>query len=499
MRPVHTILCTLLFLALAVACFECSPVVSDYKPEFHDDFKQAWLAAHPGEGDAAFFKNWKDRVHITYWEKWGAFEGDGAQKMVDAYNESQERVYCHYIRTSQVDRKAMLAIVGESPPDVVGLWDNSVIPFSEANALLPLDEMMAASNLTPDHYVPNYLKLCQYEGQTYALPSTPATVALYYNKDIFARKADELRAAGLDPDRPPETLDELDAYVDALSEFNDDGTPRIMGFLPTEPGWFHRSWGYFFGGRLADEEGAITFDEPENVEAYVWLKSYATKYGRSNLTRFQQGFGNYDSPQNAFVDEKIAMVLHGTYFAAFIDRHKPHLNYAVAPFPCAEGVAGPRTMMVEDVIVIPRGCPHPEEAWDFLHFTQTQGLPIICRLLGRHLPIAEEPDDFAETHPNPFLEVFRDLAHSEHSFIMPPTVVWGEYNREIVWAFDHIWHYRAPVAELEGLTGEARLKREEELNREEIVATLGAVTERMRERLEQKRKRAAMRSGGGDE
>ena len=35
---------------------------------------------------------------------------------------SQEEIYCHRLQTSQVDRKSMLAIVGESPPDVIGVW-----------------------------------------------------------------------------------------------------------------------------------------------------------------------------------------------------------------------------------------------------------------------------------------------------------------------------------------------------------------------------------------
>ncbi len=513
MRPVHYILAVVIAAVVAVASLETRPEASEFDPDLHGYFRTAWIEKHEAlgtEGDLeeAFVANWNARTHIVYWEKWASFEGEACQKMVDAFNLSQEEIYCHRLQTSEVDRKTMLAIVGGSPPDVAGLWMFNVAPFAEANALMPLDDLMAESGLTEDHYILNYLRLGQYEGKTVALPSTPTTIALFYNKKHFANKKDQLIAAGLDTDlegrdfiKRPLTFEELDRYADALSEFNDDGTPRIMGFIPTEPGWFHSSWVYFFGGKLIDEAtGEITTDLPENVRAFEWIKSYANRYGRTNLTRFQQGFGSYDSPQNAFIDEKVSMVLHGVYFPAFIDRHKPHLDYGVVPFACAKGVPGPRSAMEDDVLMIPRGCPHPEAAWTFLHYVQTEGLPIICRLQGKHLPIRVSDDaarEFARTHPNRHYKVFNDLALSEHSFIIPRSIVWQEYGNEIQKMFDHIWRWKVPEAPLEGLTGEARTARVKELCREEIVKTLADVRERLTKLLAQKRARVRMRTGGG--
>jgi len=511
-RPVHYILAGIAAAVIAVAAFETRPVASDFDPELHGHFKTEWIKKHKGlgtEGDLerAFVENWNERTHIVYWEKWASFEGEACQKMVDAFNLSQEKIYCHRLQTSQVDRKTLLAIVGGSPPDVAGLWTHNVAPFGEAGAIMPLDKLMADSGLTEDHYVLNYLRLCQYDGKTVALPSTPATTALFYNKKHFANKKDQLIAAGLDADldgrdfvKRPLTFDELDRYAEILSEFNDDHTPKIMGFLPTEPGWFHPSWVYYFGGKLIDEKtGEITTDLAENIRAFEWIKGYSVRYGRTNLTRFQQGFGNYDSPQNAFIDEKVSMVLHGVYFPAFIDRHKPHLDYGVVPFACAPGVPGPRSIMEEDVLMIPRGCPNPEAAWKFLYYVQTKGLPIICRLQGKHLPIRQPPDEakeFAATHPNRHFKVFNDLALSEHSFIVPRSIIWQEYNAEVRKMFDHVWHWKVPEDELAGLDGDDRDKRVKELCREEIVKTLADVRERMTKLLKQKQDRVRMRTEG---
>ncbi len=485
MRAVHGMVVLVVAAVVAVAWFEPRPDAADYDPAEH----------------AAFGETWDRRVHITYWEKWGSFEAEACQKMVDAFNAAQDRIFCHYVRTSEVDRKAMLAIIGGSPPDIIGLWSENVLPFAEADALMPLDDLMAEAGLADDHYIPNYLRLCRYGGRTFALPTTPATIALFYNKDHFRAKRSELRAAGLDPNRPPQTIAELDRYADVLSEFHADGTPDVMGFMPIEPGWFPTSWPYYFGGSLWDANtGELTLDSPEVIAALTWIKSYANRYGRRNLTRFQQGFGNYDSPQNAFIDGKVSMVLQGVYFPAFIDRHRPHLKYGVAPFPCIEGVAGPRSLMNEDIIAIPRGCKHPEAAWAFVRWVQTEGLPIVCRLHGKHLPIRLPPAEartFRQAHPNRFLEVFAGLARSPHSFILPRTPIWREVNSEYRRAFDHIWHWPVPDGPLEGLAGEARAAKMLQLCRGEVVRTLAEAQRRLDRRLAQHAERTRLRRERG--
>ncbi len=482
MRGVHFILAAIVLVVVMVAWFEPRPDVAEYDPAVH----------------AAFKDTWAKRVHITYWEKWGSFEAEAAQKMVDAFNASQDEVFCHYIRTSQVDRKAMLAIVGGQPPDVVGLWSDNVAPYAEADALMPLDDLMARAGLGDDHYIPNYLEMCRYDGRTYVLPTAPVSIALFYNLDHFRAKAAQLRAAGLDPNHPPRTIAELDRYADVLTVMAPDGTPDVMGFLPTEPGWYHVAWPYYFGGGLFDANGSPTPDLPANVRAFEWLKGYARRYGRDNLTRFRQGFGNFDSPQNAFIDGKVSMVLHGVFFPQFIDRHRPHLHYGVAPFPCAPGVRGPRSFLNEDNIGIPRGCKHPEAAWKFVLWTQTRGLEILNRLQGKHLPLARVPDSFRQGHPNRFLKVFEDLARSPEACVIPTSIVWREYSDEYKRGFDHIWHWQVPKSALDGLTGAERDQETRQLTREEIVRTLTDMREtiegklrRKLERTEQRKARAA--------
>ena len=478
MRKAHLGLAAIVVGVVLIGYFEVKPDLEDFDPVRHAEYKDTW----------------RQRLHISYWEKWGSFERDACQAMVDDFNKSQTELFVHYINTSEVNRKAMLAIIGNDPPDVVGLWANDVAPFAEANALLPLDDFLEESALTRDHYTPNYLKLGEYDGKVYALPTTPSSVALFYNTEHFRRKAKELRAAGLDPDRPPSTIEELDRYADVLNEFNEDGTPKVMGFLPTEPGWFNSSWGYYFGAGLYDAQtGRITADAPGNVEAFKWFKRYAEAYGRERLLRFRSGFGNFDSAHNAFIEGKVSMEMQGVWFPNFIRRHRPHLEYGVAPFPSAEGVPAPRSLIDADVIAIPRGCKHPEAARKFLYHAQTRGLAILCRQQGKHMPVKDPPALLRYGHPNLHLATFEKVAAAPDSFTLPRIPVWMEYDDQLTKAFEHVWSWPVPDEKLKGLTGEERRRKIESLCEEEIRATLERVRDEIQTKLDSKLERLARR------
>ena len=478
MRAAHFGLAAIIAVVFLIGFFETKPELEDFDPVRHAEYKDTW----------------RQRLHISYWEKWGSFERDACQAMVDDFNKRQDKIFVHYINTSEVNRKAMLAIIGNDPPDVVGLWANDVAPFAEANALLPLDDFLEESGLTRDYYIPNYLKLCEYSGNVYALPTTPGSVALFYNKEHFRRKEAQLRAAGLDPARPPRTIEELDRYAGVLNEFNKDGTPRIMGFLPTEPGWFNSSWGYYFGGELFDSEtGKITADAPGNVRAFKWFKRYAEVYGSEKLLRFKSGFGNFDSAHNAFIEGKVSMEMQGVWFPNFIRRHRPQMKFGVAPFPCVEGMPAPRSLIDADVIAIPRGCKHPEAAKEFLRHAQTRGLAILCRLQGKHMPVRNPPSWLRHGHPNLELDVFEKVAASPHSFILPRIPVWLEYHDQLSKAFDHIWSWPVPQGELKELTGAARARKIEELCEAEIRETLGRVRKDIQAKLDSKLERLERR------
>ena len=375
------------------------------------------------------------KVHVRYWEKWTGFEERAMRKVVAAFNAGQDRIQVECLAVSQVDQKMLLATAGGNPPDVAGIWDFNVVVYADNRSIQTLDDFCERDRVGPEDYVPAYWDLCRHEGHTYALPTTPASVALHWNRKLF-------REAGLDPDRPPRTLDELDAMSEKLVKR--DSTSRIqqMGFMPAEPGWWNWGWGYWFGGQLWNGKDRLSIVTPENLRAFNWVKGYADRYGSKDLQVFQSGFGNFSSPQNAFLTGQVAMVLQGVWMANYIHNNNPGLDWDAAPFPppADRPDLAQSTPVGLDVLVIPTGAKHPREAWEFIKFVQSQkGMEMLCLGQWKHSPLSRVSPRFYREHPNKRIRLFYDLALRPHTFSTPRVGIWREWQDEMKACFENIW------------------------------------------------------------
>lgn len=203
-------------------------------------------------------------------------------------------------------------------------------------------------------------------------------------------------------------------------------------------------WGFWFGGDLWDGDRRITSTGPAHVEAFKWFRHYPEKYGLNNLRQFGASLGTFSSPQNAFLTEQVAMVLQGVWMYNFIEKFAPHIEWAVAPFPSNDPEALSGVTIVEcDVLVIPRGARHVKEAFEFIRYVNSR--PAMEKLvLGQRKfsPLAEISPDFVERHPNPYIQVFMDLAGSPNARYEPRLSVWNEYRGEMVVAAERIFSMR---------------------------------------------------------
>jgi multiple sugar transport system substrate-binding protein len=397
------------------------------------------------------------RVIVEYWEHWTGFEGEAMQAVVDDFNASQDRIFVRKLTVSQMEQKVVLATSGGNPPDVVGLWSYNVSTYAEKGALTPLNKWIEAAGITRDDYIPALWDLCEHRGFIWALPTTPATIALHWNRRLF-------KEAGLDPDQPPRSIEELDRMAEQLTivEIERDGqTRRVrftdlapkereakdfsiiqLGFSPNEPGWWKQMWGYWFGADLWDGERTITANSAGNIAAMKWHGSYTRKYGTANVKKFGASFGNtFASPQNPFLDERIAMEIQGVWMYNLIDRYSPQLDWAVAAFPSADPQALPNVTIIDcDILAIPKGAKHPDEAFEFIRYVNTQGpMEKLCLGHRKFSPLAKYSDQFIARHPNPNIRVYIDLARGPNVRTTPQMSIWQEYNEELSVAADRVF------------------------------------------------------------
>lgn len=380
------------------------------------------------------------RVHVVYWEKWTDFEGKAMRDVVDSFNASQDRVWVDLLTVSQIDQKVLVAAAGGIPPDIAGLFGPNVPVYADDHAVMPMDAYCQQYGINRSQYIPAFWDIGHYKGHVYALPSAPASVALHWNKDLFANDAGRLRAAGLDPTRPPRTLEELSRYADILTH-KKNGKIVQAGFLPAEPGWWNWSWGYWFGGKLWDGSKKITVDTPENIRGFDWVQSFSKKYGPQSVQTFRSGFGNFSSPQNAFLSGKVAMELQGVWMYNFITQFSPKLHWGAAPFPYPQNRPDLKNMTIadEDVLCIPVGARHPNEAFEFIRYVESQkGMEQLCMGQRKFTPLLKVSKEFWKRHPNPYIRLFQALTLGKNVISTPRTGIWNEFGSELSNSFDNI-------------------------------------------------------------
>jgi ABC-type glycerol-3-phosphate transport system substrate-binding protein len=135
------------------------------------------------------------------------------------------------------------------------------------------------------------------------------------------------------------------------------------------------------------------------------------------------------------------MELQGVWMHNFISMYAPRLDWAAAPFPypADRPDLANSTFVDEDVLVIPRGAKHPEEAFEFIKFVQSRkGMELLCMLQKKHSPLVDVSPEFYKKHPNPYIRLFAELPRGKNTYHPPKIGIWPEYQAEMNNAFDEI-------------------------------------------------------------
>ncbi|WP_313541918.1 extracellular solute-binding protein [Leifsonia aquatica] len=163
-------------------------------------------------------------------------------------------------------------LAGGTLPDVFN------VPFTDSQSLIQagqLADITAEVNTLPyaSKFNENVLAVAKDGDKIYGIPYGPYAMGLSYNRDIFTK-------AGLDPDKPPTTWDEVRADAKTISE----KVPGVAGYMQMTQGntggWELTTTVYARGGRMETTEGGkttVTTNNPVTKEALQWLKDLRWK------------------------------------------------------------------------------------------------------------------------------------------------------------------------------------------------------------------------------
>ena len=371
-------------------------------------------------------------TEITYWQYWTGTEGKAIEILINKFNTTHKNLKVKMLTISEPRKKTLLSIIGGVPPDVISSIAAWVPELSTRGAIIPLDNFCSEFSLSEKEFIPIFWEMLKLNGHIWALPTTPTATALYWNKKMF-------KEAGLDPNKPPKTLNELEISSDKLTKKDMKGRLIQIGFLPSWPSWAFGLYGLLFSGSWGNYENKIiSANDPKNIEGWIWAQNIVKKLGKENVQTFQEGFGNYQGINNPFYSGKIAIETNGVWEGNFIKTFAPDIDYGVAPVPSYDGKL--TTIVDCDCILIPKGSKHPHEAFEFISWLmKPENLEELCTLQGKFSPLLiSDRKDFINKHPHPYIKVFIDLAKSPYAKYFPQAPFYEMYRRELKRAFESV-------------------------------------------------------------
>lgn len=247
--------------------------------------------------------------------------------------------------------KIQAAIASGTQPDVCELGSTWLPRFSYEGVLYdltPTYEALADSFLMWESAF--------WQGRVYGLPWVQGSRALFYNRELFRR-------AGLDPDRPPETWEELLEAARRIEELGTDihGFGQNLGERYVLYKKFMAfAWGN--GGGIIDDGHRVVFNHEETVSAleyYLSLADYALQEKQEVL--------DYE-----FKAGRLGMQISGAWNIKNYGVEAPDLDYGVSLVPRpAPGKGTHASFAGAEMLVVFKGSRNTEAAVALARFLQS--------------------------------------------------------------------------------------------------------------------------------
>jgi sn-glycerol 3-phosphate transport system substrate-binding protein len=194
--------------------------------------------------------------------------------------------------------RALSAMASGEPAQLAVLFSIDAYDLIEQEKIIAFEDIEGVNQGWLDSFYPALMANSRIEGKTWGIPFQRSTIVAYYNKDMF-------RAAGLDPEAPPASWDEMVSMGKALTK---DGTYGLMIPSTGYPYWMFQALAIQNGKELMSGDGLETyFDDPAVVETLEFWKSLSTEHGI-----MPEGTVEWGTLRQAFLEGQTAMMWHST-------------------------------------------------------------------------------------------------------------------------------------------------------------------------------------------
>jgi sn-glycerol 3-phosphate transport system substrate-binding protein len=215
-------------------------------------------------------------IEIVFWHAMANDLEPPLVALTDEYNASQDKV--RVVLQNQTGYESLIdkyvTASQSSRPTLAQFPEYTLRTISDSGTTVPAEACVRSSGYDTSTFVPRTLTAYAFEGLQRGMPFNVSNPVLYYNRKIF-------EAAGLDPDDPPVSLEELRAVSEQIVS---SGAAPVALVLDSGPdsggGWFLEQWFGRAGEPFADNGNGriapateVLFDSELGVEFTTFLQS----------------------------------------------------------------------------------------------------------------------------------------------------------------------------------------------------------------------------------
>ncbi|GAA0795597.1 extracellular solute-binding protein [Clostridium sp. AF19-22AC] len=239
-------------------------------------------------------------------------------------------------------------------------WD-----LASEGYLMDLSDMLASDETMSAELPQSVIDIATTEdGKMYWVPAATGAFGLWYNKDLY-------KQAGLDPETPPKTVEDMVSYAKTITEKT--GVPGLgWGISATEDfaNVVESFYSSYTGTDIwSDKDKCFTFEKDDKnrklfAEALDELAAITNDYGitQANVIEY-----NPYAIRTLFRDGEVGMYLDGVWAVKeLLDELNKgeESKFNTGLFP--EGPAGSHPIMGCDGWAIPEACKNKDEAWKLI-------------------------------------------------------------------------------------------------------------------------------------
>jgi multiple sugar transport system substrate-binding protein len=372
-----------------------------------------WLAVTVGLTVALAGPAGAQPVEIEYWQYTFAQRVQAIDELIKRFEAENPGIKVKHTHVPYDDfrLKIAAAIPAGQGPDVVQLFYGWLHDYLKAKLLQPLPtELFDAAEIERDFFP--LVRQMKVDGRYYAVPTAVRSLSLFWNKKLFTE-------AGLDPAKPPQTLDELLATAQKLTKRDAGGNLLQAGFAVDmglqDHHWLREVLIRQMGGQPYSADGkTVAYNNAAGHRAVQWYTDLVTKHKVGQIGFLTDGV-------TAFKAGKAGLMVDGSFRLAAFDA-QAGLDYAVTELLTHQGTRSNFASYWVNGITPKATGPKRDAAAKFLKFITTPAAMELWLEKVGELParkaVAER--DAIRNHPK-YGAFIRGLAYAEATFFVNET------------------------------------------------------------------------------